>query len=56
MEENEFVVRRIAKDKKTIAVLPSDLKRIKALREPNEKSLYMTINRILGIVEGAINA
>jgi hypothetical protein len=56
MEENEFVIRKVAKDKKTIAVLPSDLKRLKALREPNEKNLYMTVNRILNIIEDSANA
>jgi hypothetical protein len=55
-EENEFVIRKIAIEKKTIAVLPNDLKRLHALREPHEKSLYMTLNRILNIVEDSVNA
>lgn len=53
--EDQFLNKKVPSSTKTIAVLPSDLRRIKALRKPNE-NLYMTVNRILNIIEDSANA
>ena len=55
LEESDFINKKIPSSRKTVGVLPSDLKRLKALREPKEK-IYMTVNRILNIVEEKANA